>query len=77
MTSFDMGVMLLVFVFFNSYFMYKAGEKSGKFIGMISITQFFRQKNVLKDKNKIIGFENWPLPVQVIYEDPNPEHFDE
>ena len=77
MTTFHMGVIFLLLVLFNSYFMYTAGDKSGKFIVMISITQFFRQKNVLKDKNKIIGFENWPLPVQVIYEDPDPEHFDE
>tara|TARA_Y100001938_G_C7766993_1_gene271353 strand:+ start:91 stop:327 length:237 start_codon:yes stop_codon:yes gene_type:complete len=77
MTSFDMGVILLIFVFFNSYFMYKAGEKAGKFLGMISITQFFRQKRVLKDKKDILGFENWPLPVQIIYEDPDPDYFED
>ena len=77
MTSFDMGVILLLFVLFNSYFMYKAGEKSGKFIGMISITQFFKQKSVLKDKNDIIGFDNWPLAIKMMYVNPDPDMFED
>ena len=75
--EFGTAALFIGFVVLNTVFSYNAGKKDGIFTGMISITQFFRQKNVLKDKNKIIGFENWPLPVQVIYEDPDPEHFDE
>ena len=49
----DIYILFLLFILANSYFMYKAGEKAGKFIGMISITQFFKQKSVLKDKNDV------------------------
>jgi hypothetical protein len=58
-----------------SYFMFKAGEKAGKFTGMISITQFFKQKSVLKDKKDIIGFNNWPEPIKIMYEVPDPNLF--
>ena len=71
----DNYMIFLLFILVNSYFMYKAGEKAGKFTGMISITQFFKQKNVLKDKNSIIGFESWPEAIQVLYEVPDPELF--
>ena len=67
----------LLFIAANSYFMFKAGEKAGKFVGMISIVQFFKQKNALKDKNSIIGFKNWPMVVQVMYEAPDPELFED
>ena len=50
----------LGFIAANSYFMFKAGERAGKFLGMISIVQFFKEKNVLKDKNDITGFNKWP-----------------
>jgi hypothetical protein len=68
-------IIFLVFILANSYFMYKVGENAGKFSGMISITQFFKQKNVLKDKNSILGFNNWPEPVKILYEAPDPELF--
>ncbi len=77
MSDFDMAVFFLVFIAINSYFSFKAGENSGKFIGMISITQFFRDKQALKDKHKISGFENWPLPIQIIFTDPNPDNFED
>lgn len=68
-------IVFLIFIAANSYFFYKLGLKQGllegKFEGMISITQFFKQKNALKDKNNIIGFKNWPLPIQEIYKDIN------
>ena len=73
----DIYILFLLFILANSYFMYKAGEKAGKFIGMISITQFFRDKQALKDKHKISGFEKWPLPIQIIYTDPNPDNFED
>jgi hypothetical protein len=57
--------------------MYKAGEKAGKFIGMISITQFFKQKSVLKDKKDIIGFDNWPLAIKMMYVNPDPDMFED
>ena len=71
----DFSVIFLLFVVANSYFMFKAGEKAGKFTGMISIVQFFKQKNVLKDKNDIIGFKKWPIAIQMLYSDPDPELF--
>lgn len=73
----DFGILFLVFVLANSYFMYKAGEKAGKFTGMISITQFFKQKSVLKDKNDIIGFDNWPLAIKMMYVNPDPDMFED
>ena len=69
----SMTLYFLLFILANSYFMYKAGEKAGKFNGMISIIQFFKQKNALKDKNSIIGFKNWPKPLQALYESPDPD----
>ena len=69
------GIIFLLFVLANSYFMFKAGEKAGKFTGMISIVQFFKQKNVLKDKNDIVGFKKWPIAIQMLYSDPDPELF--
>jgi len=71
----DFSIIFLFFVIANSYFMFKAGEKAGKFTGMISIVQFFKQKNVLKDKNDIIGFKKWPIAIQMLYSDPDPELF--
>lgn len=71
----DFSIIFLLFVVANSYFMFKAGEKAGKFTGMISIVQFFKQKNVLKDKNDIIGFKKWPIAIQMLYSDPDPELF--
>jgi len=71
----DFGIIFLLFVLANSYFMFKAGEKAGKFTGMISIVQFFKQKNVLKDKNDIVGFKKWPIAIQMLYSDPDPELF--
>ena len=71
----DFSIIFLLFVIANSYFMFKAGEKAGKFTGMISIVQFFKQKNVLKDKNDIQGFKKWPIAIQMLYSDPDPELF--
>mgnify|MGYP003648812105 FL=1 len=66
----------MLFIVINSFFSFKAGEKAGKFIGMISITQFFKEKHVLKDKNKIEGFKDWPASVQIMYVTPDPDLFD-
>jgi len=65
----------ILFIAANSYFMFKAGEKAGKFVGMISIVQFFKEKNVLKDKKDIRGFKNWPLAIQMLYANPDPTIF--
>jgi len=68
-----------IFILANTYFSCKAGEQageqSGRFEGMLSITQFYKDKNVLKDKKKILGFKNWPLPIQILYGDPDPKLF--
>ena len=64
-----------IFILANTYYSFKAGELSGRFEGMLSITQFYKDKNVLKDKKKILGFKNWPLPIQILYGDPDPKLF--
>ena len=73
----DIYIVASLFVMANSYFMYKAGEKAGKFGGMISITQFYKQKRVLKDKNDINGFKNWPVAIQMLYANPDPDIFED
>ena len=67
--------LFLSFFICNSYFMYRAGENNGKFLGMLHITQFYKQKSVLKDKSDILGFKNWPLPIQVLFEQPDINNF--
>ena len=57
--------------------MYRAGQREGRFEGMIQITRFFRQENALIDKSDILRFKKWPLPLQVIYEDPDINNFDD
>jgi hypothetical protein len=59
-----------VFVVLNSYFSFRAGETSGKFGGIISIVQFLKDKNALKDKNSIEGFNQWPALVKEVYNNP-------
>ncbi|MDA8847127.1 hypothetical protein N9J02_00680 [bacterium] len=68
-------IIFLVFIAINSYFSFKAGEKAGKFVGMISIVQFFKEKDVLKDKKDIQGFKKWPLAIQMLYANPDPTTF--
>ena len=70
-------IIFAIFILANSYFSFKAGEKAGKFIGMLSIVQFFQTKGVLKDKKEIVGFKNWPEALQVIYTDPRKELFED
>ena len=59
-----------VFIVLNSYFSFRAGETSGKFGGIISIVQFLKDKNALKDKNSIEGFNHWPALVKEVYNNP-------
>jgi hypothetical protein len=66
-----------IFIMANSYFMYKTGQREGRFEGMLSLTQFFRTKRVLKDKSKIVGFKNWPMAIQMLYTDPREELFED
>ena len=66
-----------IFILANTYFSFKAGLQTGRFEGMLSITQFYKGKNVLKDKKKILGFKNWPEPIQVLYGNPDSKLFKE
>ena len=59
-----------VIIVLNSYFSFRAGETSGKFGGIISIVQFLKDKNALKDKNSIEGFNQWPALVKEVYNNP-------
>ena len=70
-------LIFLLFIVTNSYFSFKAGEKAGKFLGMISIVQFLKEKRVLKDKKYITGFKKWPKPIQVLYASANPDLFED
>jgi hypothetical protein len=68
----DLSVIIIfgAFVVLNSYFSFRAGEKSGKFGGIIGIVQFLKDKNALKDKNSIVGFNQWPALVKEVYNNP-------
>jgi len=59
-----------VFVVLNSYFSFRAGETNARFAGIISIVQFLKDKNALKDKNSIEGFNQWPALVKEVYNNP-------
>jgi len=65
------------FVVLNSFFSYRAGEKSGKYDGMHMAFRFLRDKRALRDKNKVIGYSQWPLPLQQMYIDPDNVEIDD
>lgn len=71
------AALFIGFVILNTVFSYNAGKKSGIFAGMISITQFYKKRNALKDKQSILGFETWPEITQAVFLDPNPENFED
>ena len=73
----DQYVIFLLFIVINSYFSFKAGEKAGKFVGMISIVQFLKEKRVLKDKKDITGFKKWPEAIKILYTTPDPDLFED
>lgn len=73
----DFYIYFLLFILINSYFSFKAGEKAGKFVGMISIVQFLKEKNVLKDKKDITGYDRWPEAIKVLYVTANPDLFED
>ena len=73
----DQYIIFLLFIIVNSYFSFKAGEKAGKFVGMISIVQFLKEKRVLKDKKDIVGFKKWPEAIRLLYVTPNPDLFED
>lgn len=51
-----------------STYCYEQGFSRGKAEGMIDITEFYQQKKAFKDKQNILGFENWPNWIQFIIE---------
>jgi len=75
--SFEFILLFLLFVLANSYFMYKAGEREGRFTGMIQITRFYHDENALIDKSNIHRFKKWPVAIQVLYNAPEVENFDD
>jgi hypothetical protein len=68
--EFNEILLALAFVILNSYFSFRAGQLNGKFSGIIQIVQFLKDKNALKDKNSIIGFNQWPALVKEVYNNP-------
>lgn len=75
--EFGTAALFIGFVVLNTVFSYNAGKKEGIFTGMISITQFYKKKSALKDKQSILGFENWPVEIQACFMNPNPENFED
>ncbi len=75
--DFGTTALFLGFVILNTVFSYNAGKKEGIFMGMISITQFYKNRNALKDKQSILGFEKWPEITQAMFLDPNPNNFED
>ena len=71
------SLLFIGFVALNTVFSYKAGKNEGLFQGMISITQFYKDKSALKDKQSILGFEKWPEITQAMFLDPNPNNFED
>jgi hypothetical protein len=57
--------------------MFRAGEREGKFAGMIQITRFYQDEHALIDKSNINRFKKWPVAIQVLYNDPDVKHFDD
>jgi len=70
-------IYFLLFILANSYFMFKAGQREGKFHGMIQITRFFKEENALIDKSDINRFNKWPIAIQVLYDDPDINNFND
>lgn len=71
------GLIFITFVIINSWFSFRAGEKSGKYDGMLMGFRFLKDKNALRDKIDIIGFDRWPLPLQQMYIDPDHVEIDD
>ena len=71
------GIIFVVFVLINTWLSYRAGEKAGKYEGMLLGFRFLRDKNALRDKIEIIGFNNWPEPLQQMYVDPDHVEIDD
>lgn len=69
--EFSTAFIFITFVAFNTYFSFRAGEKAGKFDGMVMAFRFLKGKKALRDKNKVIGYSQWPLPLQQMYVDPD------
>jgi hypothetical protein len=77
----DLYIAVSIFIVANSLYFYNLGKKQGltegKFTGMISIVQFLKEKNVLKDKKDITGYERWPEAIKVLYVTANPDLFED
>lgn len=64
-------IVFLIFIAANTFFSYRAGQKDGTFNGMLMTFQFLKKKSALKDKNNVIGFMQWPAPLQQMFIDPD------
>lgn len=75
--DFATAALFIGFVVLNTVFSYNAGKKEGIFTGMISITQFYKKKSALKDKQSILGFDAWPEPIKVAFLNPSFDNFED
>ena len=75
--DFATAALFIGFVVLNTVFSYNAGKKEGIFTGMISITQFYKKKSALKDKQSILGFDAWPEPIKATFLNPSFDNFED
>jgi len=75
----DIYIAISIFIVANSLYFYNLGRKQGltegKFTGMISIVQFLKEKDVLKDKKDIAGYDRWPDAIKSLYVNADPDLF--
>lgn len=75
----DTYIAISIFIVANSLYFYNLGRKQGltegKFTGMISIVQFLKEKDVLKDKKDIAGYDRWPKAIKSLYVNADPDLF--
>jgi|TARA_B100001057_G_C22423329_1_gene784437 hypothetical protein len=71
------AIIFIGFIIINSWFSFRAGEKAGRYEGMLMGFRFLKDKNALRDKIDIIGFNQWPMPLQQMYVDPDHVEIDD
>jgi len=51
----------------NSYFSFKAGESSGKWVAVLGTIRFLSKSNALKSSSNIDDFNEWPQELREAY----------
>jgi hypothetical protein len=67
----DSGLLLfLLFAAANSFFCYRAGERAGKWAGVVNTFQFLKIEKCLKDTASVAAYNTWPNHLQKLYTNP-------